>query len=68
MAYKVTFYPDKCQGYANCIIEAPEVFDFDEDENIAVLLQERPSDAVRAHADAAARGCPAHAIVVEDTE
>lgn len=67
MAYKLLFDRTKCQGYANCIIEAPEIWDFDEDEDIAVLRQESPSDELRAKADASARGCPAHAIVVADT-
>ena len=66
MAYKVVFDRSKCQGYANCIIEAPEIWDFDEDADIAVLRQEQPSDELRAKADASARGCPAHAIEVED--
>lgn len=66
MAYKMVFDRDKCQGYANCIIEAPEIWDFDEDADTAVLRQELPSDELRAKADASARGCPAHAIAVED--
>jgi ferredoxin len=66
MAYKMAFDRNKCQGYANCIIEAPEIWDFDEDADIAVLRQEVPSDELRAKADASARGCPAHAIQVED--
>lgn len=64
MAYKLVFHRDLCQGYANCIIEAPEIWDFDEDEDIAVLRQEFPSDESRAMASV--RGCPAHAIIVED--
>lgn len=66
MAYRVVFDSSKCQGYANCIIEAPEIWDFDEDEDIAVLRQAEPGDELRAKADASARGCPAHAITVED--
>jgi ferredoxin len=65
MPYKVIFDRSLCQGYANCNIEAPEIWDFDEDLNIAVLRQERPGDDVRAKAEASARGCPARAIVVE---
>jgi len=68
MTYKVTFDPAKCQGYANCIIEAPELFDFDEDENVAILLEAHPDESLREHAKAAERGCPAHAIGVEDEE
>lgn len=66
MAFKMVFDGDKCQGYANCIIEAPEIWDFDEDANTAVLVREQPDEALRAKAEASARGCPAHAITVED--
>lgn len=66
MTYKVTFDPAKCQGYANCIIEAPELFDFDEDQNLAILLVAHPDESLRERAKAAERGCPAHAIGVED--
>jgi ferredoxin len=66
MRYRMVFDPTKCQGYANCLIEAPEIWDFDEDEDIAVLRQVEPGDGLREKADASARGCPAHAIIVED--
>jgi len=67
MSLHVTFESAKCQGYANCLIEAPELWDFDEDENIAVLRLENPDDTLRAHAEASARCCPAQAIRVQDT-
>ncbi|WP_340539301.1 ferredoxin [Nocardioides sp. GXZ039] len=67
MAYQLLFEPGKCQGYANCLIEAPEIWDFDEDENRAVLRIVDPPDALRAKADASARCCPAQAIRVEET-
>jgi ferredoxin len=66
MAYRMVFDRDLCQGYANCIIEAPEIWDFDEDNDTAVLRQELPSEDLRAKAEASARGCPAHAIGVEE--
>ena len=66
MAFRLAFDRSKCQGYANCIIEAPEIWDFNEDEDIAVLRQQQPGDDLRSKADASARGCPAHAITVED--
>lgn len=66
MSYRMIFDANKCQGYANCIIEAPEIWDFDEDHDIAVLRLELPGDELRAKAEASARGCPAHAISIED--
>ena len=67
MAIIVKFDSTKCQGYANCLIEAPEIWDFDEDADIAVLKQEVVPPELRAKAEASARGCPAHAITVETT-
>lgn len=66
MSFKITFDPEKCQGYANCIIEAPALWDFDEDKNLAVLMRAHPDDSFREQANASMRGCPAHAITVED--
>jgi len=68
MAFKMVFDGDLCQGYANCIIEAPEIWDFDEDTDTAVLRQESPDESLRARAEASARGCPAHAIRVEEVD
>lgn len=62
MAYKLALDAGKCQGYANCLIEAPEIWDFDEDTDTAVLRNEFPSAELRDKAEAAARGCPAAAI------
>ncbi|WP_326834751.1 ferredoxin [Amycolatopsis rhabdoformis] len=66
MSLHVVFDPGKCQGYANCLIEAPEIWDFDEDTDTAVLRQADPPEAVRAKAEAAARCCPAQAITLEE--
>jgi ferredoxin len=62
---KMVFDSGKCQGYANCIIEAPEIWDFDEDTDTAVLRVEHPAEELRAKAEASARCCPASAITVE---
>ncbi|OUZ12207.1 hypothetical protein BHE97_03210 [Aeromicrobium sp. PE09-221] len=66
MAIIVKFDPSKCQGYANCLIEAPEIWDFDEDNDVALLIQDVVPDSLRVKAEASARGCPAHAITVEN--
>ena len=65
MTFKVALDITKCQGYANCLIEAPEIWDFDEDTDIAVLKDEHPDAALLDKAQASVRGCPAHAITVE---
>lgn len=66
MAYKMVFDPRRCQGYANCMIEAPEIWDFDEDHDLAALREATPGDALRAKAEASVRNCPAHAISIEE--
>ncbi|TNY05694.1 ferredoxin [Escherichia coli] len=66
MAIIVKFDRNKCQGYANCLIEAPEIWDFDEDNDVALLLQEVVPESLRVQAEASARGCPAHAITLEN--
>jgi ferredoxin len=66
MAYKMLFDSGTCQGYANCLIEAPEIWDFDEDSDLAVLKQEFPGEELRAKAEASARCCPSGAITIED--
>lgn len=54
-----------CQGYANCVMEAPKFFDIS-DDGIVVLLTEKISEEDRAHVEAAARSCPVSALWVED--
>lgn len=57
-----------CQGYANCLIEAPSLFDFDEDASVAIVLVEEPGAQLQAQAEAAVRGCPARAVLLQDPE
>lgn len=55
-----------CQGSGNCEALAPEVFDFDEDANKAVLKTDSPSAELEDMARAAEAGCPALAIKLLD--
>ena len=57
---------DKCQGYANCVIEAPDVFDLDESEGKAVALQELVPADLAASAREAEGACPVHAITLHE--
>ena len=66
MAYKLLLDPTKCQGYAACLIEAPEIWDFDDAADRALLKIESPDEALRAKAESSARCCPAKAITIED--
>jgi ferredoxin len=54
-----------CQAYANCIVEAPDVFDLDESGKVLVLLgqvdESRRDEVLRA-----ADSCPVRAITLAD--
>jgi ferredoxin len=63
---KLVLDTDACMGYANCVIEAPELFDIDEDSDKAVILEDNPDDSFRAAAERAVRVCPAVALRIED--
>ncbi|OBI75777.1 ferredoxin [Mycobacterium asiaticum] len=65
MSLKVLIDLTACQGYACCLMEAPELFDLDDDSGKAVLRIDDPPEIHRSHALAAARACPARAITVE---
>lgn len=67
MSFKVTVDLNACQGYANCLIEGPALFDIDDDTNKAIVIGGDVHDEpLRTQAEAAKRGCPAHAIFIED--
>jgi len=63
---KVIVDLDACQGYACCMMEAPEVFDLNEDAGKVILQQEQPAEELRAKTEAAVRSCPAKALRLED--
>ena len=54
-----------CQGYANCVVAADDVYDID-DDGVVVLLQEQVDAGDRARVEAAARSCPVSALWLED--
>ncbi|WP_227997025.1 ferredoxin [Nocardia australiensis] len=54
-----------CQGYANCVIGADDVFDID-DQGIVVLLATEVDEADRGRVEAAVRSCPASALRLGD--
>ncbi|WP_433585953.1 ferredoxin [Microbacterium hydrocarbonoxydans] len=67
MALTLTLDLHACQGYANCLIEGPALFDFDEDTDKAVVLIAEPGENLRSQAVAAQHGCPARAIHVTES-
>lgn len=61
---KITADLDKCQGYANCAAEAPDVYDLD--GPYVKILQPVPGPEFQDAARSGARRCPVRALAVED--
>ncbi|GAA2118477.1 ferredoxin [Actinomadura napierensis] len=53
----------KCAGHGVCALEAPEIFDIDDESGLAVLRTERP-EGREAAVNTAVRGCPERAITI----
>jgi ferredoxin len=54
-----------CESNALCMGVAPEIFDVPNEGPVEVL-NEHPSEDMRAEAEEAARVCPTQAITIED--
>ncbi|MBW0115060.1 ferredoxin [Pseudonocardia abyssalis] len=65
MSYRITVDRDVCISSGKCVADAPDVFDFDDDD-LAVLVPGavQPADAVQLDL---ARACPSGALRVHDT-
>lgn len=63
---KVIVDQPKCVSAGNCVANAPEVFDQDEDDGTVVLLDENPPEALAGAVRDAVAACPARAISVDD--
>jgi ferredoxin len=59
--YRIESDTDVCQGFANCVMNAPDLFDLDDGDTVVVLRQEVGDDEF-AHADQAVRSCPVEAL------
>lgn len=55
---------DKCCGNGQCVMDAPDVFDQNDDDGTVILLQPSPSPEQRSAVLDAARHCPTEAIEV----
>lgn len=54
---------DVCQGYANCVVNAPDFFDLSNEGVVTIQYTEVPASELR-RVDAAARSCPVGALRV----
>ena len=55
-----------CEMHGDCVMEAPEVFDLEDDSDAVTLLNPSPPEELRRKVLAAARSCPVSAIKVTD--
>ena len=54
-----------CESNALCMGVAPEVFEVD-DQDLLVILDERPPESLRANVEEAVRVCPKQALSIEE--
>ncbi len=64
MTYRVDIDETLCNGYGNCVVAAPEVFDLDADTNIAVVQPGRPVEEDGPALREAEADCPVRAIAL----
>ncbi|MFF4806348.1 ferredoxin [Streptomyces sp. NPDC001351] len=62
---KVLVDHTRCQGYGNCVVAEPQVFDLDNDGFVQLQRQDPPEE-LRAGVRDAVRACPARALDLED--
>lgn len=55
-----------CNGYGNCVMEAPQEFDLDDESGKAVLLREEADEDARQRLESAVAVCPMQAISLSD--
>ncbi|MET0896227.1 MAG: ferredoxin [Acidimicrobiia bacterium] len=65
MAWKVVVDFDLCESNAICMGIAPEVFEV-RDDNFLYILQENPTDDLRAKVEESIRQCPRQAISIDE--
>jgi len=65
MGYQVVVDFDLCESNARCMEAAPEVFEV-RDDDFLYILQERPSEELRAKVEEAVRRCPKAAISIAE--
>jgi ferredoxin len=61
MAHKLVVDWPLCDGNGVCTVEAPELLEIDDGDNLIILIED-VSDSLLAKAEAAVRVCPKHAL------
>ena len=67
MTFRVIADLDLCQGHQMCQHEAPEVFEFDDETDQVLLVQDHPAESLRSQVQSAVRYCPAMALSIEES-
>ena len=62
---KVVVDFDACAAHGDCVVEAPEIFDLGDDDEVVKVLVPEPGEDLRSQAQAAADACPMAAIRIE---
>jgi ferredoxin len=65
---KVTVAHQVCGGHGDCVVKAPEVFDFVGDDDVVTVLLPNPREELRASVQTAADCCPTRAISIETSD
>ncbi|HXT94268.1 MAG TPA: ferredoxin [Trebonia sp.] len=52
-----------CEGFANCLVAAPDLFDLD-DEDKVIILQDELDETERSRVEEAIRSCPVSALTI----
>ncbi|GAF47624.1 ferredoxin [Rhodococcus wratislaviensis] len=63
MAFRVSVDPQVCEGHGQCFIEAPNIFEMD-DDGYAQAVSESVDDELAPKVEQAVRACPAGAVVI----
>lgn len=64
MANKIVVNWPLCDGNGVCTIEAPELLEIDDNDNLVVLSEDIPAGLLP-KAEAAVRVCPKHALKID---
>ena len=56
-----------CQGYANCLVAAPDVLDID-DDGVVVVLRDEVEDSERGRIEESVRSCPVAALRLHQSQ
>lgn len=61
---RIQLDPDICFGGGFCILAAPQIFEQDQDDGIAVVLHDQPRAAQESAVREAVLGCPSGALSI----